>query len=221
MIRAAIFDMDGTLVDSVDLHALAWQEAFAAFGHRVSFAQARGQIGKGGDKLIPVFLSSSEAEDHGEALKAWREKRFKSEYLGQIRPFSSVPDLFRRARDHGIKTAVASSAKKAELEMYLKIAGIEELVDIAVSSEDAEESKPAPDIFQAALQRLDLPAGDAIAIGDAPYDAQAAGKTGIQTIGFLSGGFNETDLRDAGCIAIYPGPGSLLACFDSSPLAQG
>lgn len=220
MPQAAIFDIDGTLIDSVDLHARAWQDAFAKFGHEVTFEQARGQIGKGGDQLLPVFLSEAEQADHGEALEEWRGKHFKSRYLSMVRPFSSVPDLLRRARDSGLKVAVASSAKQDELEVYLDIAGIKDLVEVTTSSEDAEQSKPAPDIFQVALKKLGIAAGDAVAIGDTPYDAQAAGKAGMRTIGVLCGGFTEASLREGGCVAVYPGPGALLACFDASPLGK-
>jgi phosphoglycolate phosphatase-like HAD superfamily hydrolase len=97
--KAAIFDLDGTLLDSVDLHAIAWQEALLKFGHDVSFEQARSQIGKGGDKLIPVFLSADEQRDHGKELEEWRGNRFKTEYLPLVRPFSAVPDLLQRVRD--------------------------------------------------------------------------------------------------------------------------
>ncbi|MGI4861944.1 MAG: HAD family hydrolase [Janthinobacterium lividum] len=218
MPQAAIFDIDGTLIDSVDLHARAWQDAFVKFGHQVTFEQARSQIGKGGDQLLPVFLSEAEQEDHGEEMEEWRGKHFKSRYLSMIRPFSSVPDLLRRVRDSGQKVAVASSAKQDELEVYLDIAGIKDLVEVTTSSEDAEKSKPAPDIFQVALKKLGIAAGDAIAIGDTPYDAQAAGKAGMRTIGVLCGGFTEASLREGGCVAVYPGPGALLACFDASPL---
>ena len=219
MPRAAIFDIDGTLVDSVDLHALAWQDALAKFGHTVPFEKIRGQIGKGGDQLIPVFLTEAERNDHGQDMEAWRGRHFKSAYLHLIRPFSAVPELLTRAREHGLKIAVASSAKRDELEKYLNIARIEHLVDIATSSSDAESSKPAPDIFQAALEKLALAADDAVAIGDTPYDAQSAGKAGIRTIGMLCGGFTEQDLRHGGCIAVYPGPAALLACYGASPLS--
>ncbi|NPD68647.1 HAD family hydrolase [Lichenicola cladoniae] len=220
MPKAAIFDIDGTLVDSVDLHARSWQETFAKFGHAVTFEQARSQIGKGGDQLLPVFLSQTEQDDHGEEMEEWRGQLFKSEYMQLVRPFSTVPELLRRIRDAGLKVAAATSAKKSELEIYLEIAGITDLVDVATSSEDAEQSKPAPDIFQVALKKLGLDGADAVAIGDTPYDAQAAGKAGIPTIGVLCGGFTETDLREGGCIAVYPGPGALLACFDASPLGR-
>jgi phosphoglycolate phosphatase-like HAD superfamily hydrolase len=218
MPRAALFDIDGTLIDSVDLHASAWNEAFLKFGHDVSFEQARSQIGKGGDKLVPEFLSKAQQEEHGDELKEWRGKLFKSKYLPLVRPFSGVPELLSRVHEEGMKVAVASSAKKDELETYLDIARITRLVDVATSSEDVAQSKPAPDIFQVALQRLDIRAHEAIAIGDTPYDAEAAGKAGIATIGVLSGGFLETDLRKSGCIAVYPGPAALLVCFDASPL---
>jgi phosphoglycolate phosphatase-like HAD superfamily hydrolase len=97
MPKAAIFDIDGTLIDSVDLHALAWHEAMVKFGHDVSFEQARGQIGKGGDKLIPHFLTDDAQRDHGKDLEEWRGRRFKSEYLPLVRPFTAVPDLLRRS----------------------------------------------------------------------------------------------------------------------------
>jgi phosphoglycolate phosphatase-like HAD superfamily hydrolase len=218
MPQAAIFDVDGTLVDSVDLHASAWQEALVKFGHYVTFEQARSQIGKGGDQLLPMFLPDSEQKDHGDELEEWRAKLFKSKYLPLVRPFSAVPELLRRTHEAGLKIAVASSAKKSELEAYLDIACIKDLVDVATSSEDAERSKPAPDIFQAALKKLGIQGPEAIVIGDTPYDAEAACKAGIPTIGMLCGGFTEADLRRSGCIAVYPGPAALLACFGASPL---
>jgi phosphoglycolate phosphatase-like HAD superfamily hydrolase len=218
--KAAIFDMDGTLLDSVDLHALAWQEALLKFGHDVSFEQARSQIGKGGDKLIPVFLSADEQRDHGKEMEEWRGHRFKTEYLPLVRPFSMVPDLLRRVRDAGLRTAVASSAKKDELEKYLEIARITDLVEVTTSADDAEESKPAPDIFEVVLKKLRIEGVDAIAIGDTPYDAEAAGKAKIATIGVLCGGFTEHALRQAGCGEIYPGPAALFARFADSLLAR-
>ncbi|MDB5657308.1 MAG: HAD-superfamily hydrolase, subfamily variant 1, partial [Tardiphaga sp.] len=166
MLKAVIFDLDGTLLDSVDLHALSWHEAMAKFGHSVSFEQARSQIGKGGDKLIPEFLSAAEQNDHGKEMEDWRSKRFKSQYLPLVRPFSAVPDLLRRARMAKLRIAIGSSAKSDELDTYLGIARIADLVDVKASSEDAEGSKPSADIFETVLKKLGMEGPDAVAIGD-------------------------------------------------------
>ena len=128
-------------------------------------------------------------------------------------PLPAVPDLLRRVRHAGLRIAVASSAKRDELEIYLDIAGIADLVDVTTCSDDVKESKPAPDIFEAVLKKLGIEGADAVAIGDTPYDAEAAGKAKIATVGVLCGGFTENSLRQAGCVQVYPGPAALLACF--------
>jgi HAD superfamily hydrolase (TIGR01549 family) len=221
VIKAAIFDVDGTLVDSVDLHARAWQEAFAHFGKHFDFERVRSQIGKGGDQLMPVFLSREELDEFGEELEKYRGELFKREYLPRVKGFPAVRELFRRVRDEGLQIALASSAKGDELKAYKKLADIEDLVEEETSSDDAEKSKPHPDIFEAALEKLeDVRPAEAVVVGDTPYDAEAAGKAGLQTIGLLSGGFPEEDLRAAGCVSIYRDAADLLANYDTSPLAK-
>ena len=182
--------------------------------------QARSQIGKGGDKLIPVFLFSEDQRDHGKDLEAWRGQRFKARYLPLVRPFSAVPDLLQRVRDARKSIAIASSAKRDELDKYLEIVNIAKLVDVTSSSEDAEESKPAPDVFEIVLNKLGISGRDAVAIGDTPYDAIAAGKADILTIGVLCGGFTEDSLRQAGCAEVYPGPAALFASFERCLLVR-
>jgi len=154
LIKAVIFDIDGTLVDSVDLHAKAWQEALAHFGHEVAFADVRAQIGKGGDQLMPVFLSQEELDRRKDAIEVYRSNLFKTRYLPEVRAFPAVRELFERILANGQQTALASSAKADELATYKKIAGIADLVDEETSSDDAERSKPHPDIFEVALSRL-------------------------------------------------------------------
>jgi HAD superfamily hydrolase (TIGR01509 family) len=222
MPKAVIFDVDGTLVDSVDLHARAWQDAFAEFGHQIAPGELRGQIGKGGDQLMPVFLSPDELEQRGHALESRRSEILKERYLGRITAFPEVRALFERIRQDGTKIILASSAKSDELATYKKIARISDLIDAETSSDDAEKSKPHPDIFEAALATIPgLAPADAIVVGDTPYDAEAATKAGLRTVGMLCGGFPEAGLREAGCIAIYADPKQLLAQYADSPLAPG
>jgi len=221
MITAVIFDIDGTLVDSVDLHAEAWQLALERFGKKVSFAEVRRQIGKGGDQLMPVFLSQREMEKFSEELEQYRSKLFKKEYLPRVTAFPGVRQLFERVRQDQKRIALASSAKGAELKTYKTIAGIDDLTEAETSSDDAERSKPYPDIFEAALAELGDVAPDKIlVIGDTPYDAQAAGKANLRTVGLMCGGWNEEELRQAGCSAIYRDPADLLSRYDDSPLCQ-
>ncbi len=220
--RAVIFDIDGTLLDSVDLHARAWVEAFRHFGIEVEEAAARSQIGKGGDQLLPVFLSKERIEKEGKAIEAYRSDLFKSKYLSQVKPFPAVKALFERARQEGLTIALASSGKKDEVEHYQEILGIAELVDVCTTSDDADRSKPHPDIFEAAVDKIDgIDKANMIVIGDTPYDAEAAQKAGLATIGVLCGGFPEADLAAAGCIEIYKDPQDLLDGFARSQLGRG
>ncbi len=221
MIRAVIFDIDGTLVDSVDFHARAWKEAFAKFNHPVPYEAIRSQIGKGGDQLIPVFLSQEEQQQFGRELDDYRGEIFKTKYLPLVKAFPRVRELVKRLKQDGKQIALASSAKEDEVEIYKRIARIEDLVEEQTSADDAERSKPHPDIFQAALERLgDTDAGEAIAIGDSPYDAIAAKKLKMTSIGVLSGGFAEDDLRAAGYSAIYQDCADLLEHQEKSLLAD-
>ncbi len=215
MIKAVIFDVDGTLVDSVDLHATAWQEAFAEYGHQIPFKAIRDQIGKEGDQLLPVFLSEAERTARGEQIEARRSELVKQRYLPQMSAFPNVRDLFERLQRDGVRRVLASSSKQEELQVYKKLLRIEDLVQEETSLDDAEKSKPEPDIFEAAMSRLpSMGPADVLVIGDTPYDAQAAGKAGLRTIGVLCGGFTEDSLREAGCIAIYDDPADLLARYD-------
>ncbi len=221
IIKAVIFDIDGTLVDSVNLHARAWQETFKQYGKDVPFAEVRGQIGKGGDQLLPVFFSKKELNEFGEEMEKYRGDLFKREYLPQVRAFPQVRELFERIKQDGKQLALASSAKEDELQTYKRIARIDDLVEEETSSDDAAKSKPHPDIFEATLKALGDPdPAEVIVVGDTPYDAEAAGKARLRTIGVLCGGFPETQLRAAGCVAIYRDPADLLAGYDESPLAS-
>jgi phosphoglycolate phosphatase-like HAD superfamily hydrolase len=219
MIQCIIFDVDGTLVDSVDLHARAWQETLSEFGKQIPFEQMRSQIGKGGDQILPVFLSPKEIEEHGAAISERRTALFKERYLPQVRAFPKVRELFQRILSDGKRIALASSAIGEELQVYKERAQIADLIDMETSKDDAAKSKPYPDIFKAALERLGAPsAAETIVIGDTPYDIEAARKAGLRTIAVRCGGFPEETLRDA--IAIFNSPADLMIRYADSPLGQ-
>jgi len=219
MPRAVIFDVDGTLVDSVDLHARAWQDAFRLFGKETPFADIRRQIGKGGDQLLPVFFPPQELQRFGDEMQESRGRIFRERYMDQVRPFPKVRELFERIKRDGKMIALASSAEKEEFEANLKLLGIGDLIDGATSSHDAERSKPFPDIFEAALAKLDgVRAPEAVAVGDTHYDAEAAGLAGLRTIGVLCGGFSEEDLRGGGCVEIWKDPADMLENYERTAM---
>ncbi len=220
MADAIIFDVDGTLLDSVNLHARSWQETFAKYGIDVTFEEVRVQIGKGADQLMPVFVPEEILERAGDEIKDARAKHFAETYLPRVRPFPRVRDLFLRLKDDGKRVVLASSGSEQEVEAYKKIAGIADLIDSHTSSDDAARSKPHPDIFFAAMEKLGNPdRSKVVVVGDTPYDAEAAGKAGLRTVGVLCGGFAASALRAAGCVALYRDPADLLANYDRSPLA--
>ena len=221
MIKAVIFDVDGTIIDSNDFHAQAWQKAFAEKGFDFSFEKIRSQIGKGADTLLPEFLSSEEIKKYGDEIAERRGEIFKEEYLDEVKPFPRVRELFERIKTDGKKIALASSSKKDEVKEYKKIARIEYLVEEETSTDDAQESKPEPDIFQAALKMLGKPkTSEVIVIGDTPYDAEAATKANLKTIGVLCGGFKKEDLEKAGCVEIYNDLAELLSSYENSSISE-
>ena len=220
MVRAVIFDVDGTLVDTSDLHAASWADALERFGHDIPRDSVRHEIGKGGDTLMPALLPREVVERQGKDIEAFRKDLYMREYLPRARAFPEVPALFRRIRAAGQRIVLASSGKADEVERYKEIAGIADLIDGATTADDAEHSKPFPDIFRSALERI-APIGpeDAIVVGDTPYDAQAAAEAGLRAVGLLCGGFPEDELRGAGFVALYRDPADLLANYERSPLA--
>lgn len=213
-----IFDVDGTLINSNDAHAIAWVKAIAETGRQVEFARVRALIGKGGDKLLPEVTGLSSESPEGKKISKRRQEIFKREHLPQLEPTCGARQLVERLHAEGMKLVVASSAEKGELDDLLKVAGVADLFEATTSSDDAERSKPDPDIVAAALKRARSSAADAIMIGDTPYDLEAAKRAGVDVIALRSGGWADADLR--GAVAIYDDPADLLEHYDASPFAR-
>ena len=218
-LKAVLFDVDGTLVHSNDAHAHAWVRAFAEHGIEVPFDAVRRLIGMGGDKLMPRVSPLTEDSPEGREVANRRKDIFKNECLPRLHALPGAKELVAAVKERGLKAVAASSAKKEELEPLLQVAGAEWLMDAATSSDDAEESKPDPDIINAALKRAGVRAHEAVMIGDTPYDIEAATRAGVPIIAFRSGGWSDADL--VGAVAIYEHPLDLLQQIDSSPLARG
>ena len=188
MVEALLCDIDGTLVQSNWLHASAWKDAFAVGGIDLDIETIRRQIGKGGDELIPFFVPYWRREIIEEPLKSYRKFIFQQDYLDKAQPFPSTRELFQRMKKSGIKTALASSANKDELETYKAIARISDLVDTSTTADDVDGSKPHPDIFETALRKVSVRPKNALALGDTSWDAESAGKAGVRTVGVTTGG---------------------------------
>ncbi|OWY63689.1 HAD family hydrolase [cyanobacterium TDX16] len=223
--EAVIFDIDGTLVDTVDFHAQSWERTFQHFGYQISYDQIRTQIGKGSDKLMPAFFSVEElnksddgqSQTLGERMRDYRRELYKREYHPRIKAFPQVRQLFLRIKADDKRIALASSATKDDLATYIQILSVEDLLDAATTTTEVKSSKPEPDIFLSTLEKLGGIAPErVIVVGDTPYDAEAASKANLRTIGVLSGGFSSENLRQAGCIAIYQDIADLLARYDES-----
>jgi HAD superfamily hydrolase (TIGR01509 family) len=219
MVEAVLCDIDGTLIQSNWLHASAWKDAFEVAGINLDVDAIRRQIGKGGDELIPVFVPYWRRRILEEPLKAYRKLLFRSQYLDQVKPFPNTRELFHRMKKAGIKTALASSANEEELGTYKALARISDLVDVSITADDVDRSKPHPDIFETALRKVGAKPSSVLALGDTPWDAESAGKAGIRTIGVTTGGWTHQELYDSGCIEVYKDISDLLQNFDRSALA--
>jgi HAD superfamily hydrolase (TIGR01509 family) len=217
-LKTVLLDIDGTLIDSNDAHARAWMDAGAEFGYDIQFEHVRWLIGMGGDKVLPELTGLQETSPEGERILARRGAIFREHYLPQLQAFEGTRELLEALSADGLKLVAATSASEEDLKGLLRQAGIEDLIDQAANSDDAEESKPAPDIVEAALRRAGSDAHESIMIGDTPYDIGAARQAGVPIVAFLCGGWEAEELR--GAVALYDGPADLLARYSSSVLRK-
>ena len=211
---AVLFDVDGTLVDTVYQHVLAWWEAFEEAGHEVSGFDIHRAIGRGSEDLVETLLGRTDdavVEGHSRNWGRLRER---------CHAFHDVPELLRRCRDAGLKVVLCTSGEGPDLDFFVEAIGGDEPVHAIVSSEDVGPSKPAPDIVEKALEAAGVGADRAVMVGDTVYDVVAAKRAGVACIGVLCGGIGEAELREAGAVAVYGNPAELLSSYDDSPLAR-
>ena len=220
-VRAVLFDIDGTLVDSNDFHIEAWQRVFAESGHDIARKDIHGQIGKGGDQMVPALLPDLDKQAV-DALCDRHGTLFQRDYIDRVKAFPEARDLAARVHKDGIQVVLASSASGDDRDHYVELLDLKSIMTTSTTSDDVDQTKPAPDIFAAALAKLtDVQAHEAVVIGDTPYDMRAAEKCGIARIAVRSGGFSDEALSEAGAEASYDDLAALLRDYDRSMLTAG
>lgn len=220
MVRSVILDIDGTLLLSNEAHARAFVDAARELGIPAPpLAEVQRLIGMGGDKLIPRAFGFSQESEQGERLDERKGNIFRDRYLHSLEPTPGTRALLERLRSDGYGLVVATSADKDDLDGLLRRAGVRDLIDDATTGGEVDASKPDPDVVVAALGQAGVPPGEAIMIGDTPYDVEASTRAGVAIIGVRTGGWDDDDLR--GAIAVYDDPGDLLAHYDETPLGAG
>jgi HAD superfamily hydrolase (TIGR01509 family) len=215
LIRAAILDIDGTLLDSNIAHTEAWVRALAEAGHTVSFEHIRSLIGMGGDQLLPAAIGVSVESSEGSRLAKRQIAIFRESYLSSLKPFPSARELLLRLKHDQLSLIVASSADSGLLNDLLDQAGIRDLIDDCAIRQADESSKPAPDLVEQALKIAGVHRDEAVMIGDTPYDIAAASRAGIKSIALTCGGWSAQDLK--GADAIHRDPHDLLLHLSRLP----
>jgi len=215
-IAAVLLDVDGTLIDSNDAHAQSWVDVGSEFRYDISFHEVRRLIGMGGDKVLPRLTGLEEDSVRGKRILKRRWEIFRGTYLPLLSPFPRTRELLERLCADGFQLVVASSAGKDELDALLRQAGIADLLATKTSADDAEESKPDPDIVLAALRRAQVTPARAVMLGDTPYDLRACQTAGVRFLAFRCGGWDDDSL--VGATEIYDQPADLLNHYAESCL---
>jgi HAD superfamily hydrolase (TIGR01509 family) len=218
-LTAVLFDVDGTLVDSNYLHAVTWWEAFAQAGHVVPMASVHRSIGKGSDLLLDALLPADRDRDADEGIRTAHSALY-STYWSRLRPLADAAPLLRACRERGLRVVLASSADEREFAVLREALDAEDAIDGATSSGDVEQSKPAPDLVEVALDKAGVPPEHAVFVGDTVWDVEACQKAGVSCIGLLSGGISRAELLDAGAIKVFRDPADLLAAVRKGLLDQ-
>lgn len=215
--RGVLFDVDGTLVDSNYLHTIAWWQSFRRFGHDVPMSGIHRAIGMGGDKLVAHLLGEGRDAGQDTAIDSTHGAIFSS-FWPSLRAFDGAAELVRRCADDGLVVVLASSASQDDVDANRAVIDADDAIAAATTTDDAGNSKPSPDILQAALDAGGLEAANVVFVGDAVWDVIAATELGIPTIALASGGTSESELRDAGAALVYRDVRALLDAFDDGPL---
>ena len=218
MALAAILDIDGTLVDTNYQHAIAWYRAFRANGLVLPLWRVHRSIGMGGDQLVPALAGEEWTEEHGEEVRD-TEKKYYKELIDEVEPLPTARDLIVWLKERDYSVVLASSAKEEELDHYLELLDARDLAHAWTSSADVEETKPQPDLVEAALEKVEDSDG-AVLLGDSTFDCEAAARADVKSIAVLTGGFSDEELREAGAVGVFESTDEVLERIEETPFAS-
>ncbi|WP_371502816.1 HAD family hydrolase [Kitasatospora sp. NBC_00374] len=219
MAPTALFDVDGTLLDTNYLHTLAWAEAFAQYGHAPAMARIHASIGMGGDQLLGHVLGQERDRSQDGDISSAQQALY-ARFWPRLRPFDGAADLLRAVAARGWTVVLASSASDRDLRVMRRALDADDAIAAATGADDVEASKPAPDLVHAALDKTGARGDEAVFIGDTVWDVRSAAAAGVPCIAVLSGGWGELDLRAAGALEVYEDAAALLARLADSALAR-
>ena len=217
MAKAAILDIDGTLVDTNYQHALAWYRAFRRHGELLPVWRIHRHIGMGGDQLVAALGGDEVEAEKGDDIRS-AEKALYTALIEEVEPLHGARELIEDLKERGHAVVLASSAKEDEVEHYLDLLDARELADGWTTSADVEATKPQPDLVRSAIDKAGAEDG-AVMVGDSTFDCEAATRAGIETVAVLTGGFSEQELLDAGAVCVFHSIEDLRRLLDSTPLA--
>ncbi|MFB7945787.1 HAD family hydrolase [Kitasatospora phosalacinea] len=218
-VAAALFDVDGTLVDTVYLHTLAWWQALAQYGHEVDAARIHRAIGMGSDQLLDHLLGDDRDRSEDDAVDAAHLALYAQHWPG-LRAFPGAGDLLRECAGRGWRVVLSTSASGRELDVLRRVLDADDAVHAVTDADAVDAAKPAPDLVRKALEQASAPAERSVFVGDSVWDVQAAGRAGTPCVGVETGGFAAAELRGAGAVEVHPSVAALLDGLDTSVLAR-
>jgi HAD superfamily hydrolase (TIGR01549 family) len=213
-VRAALLDVDGTLIDANYQHALAWYRAFREHGIVLPVWRIHRHVGMGGDQIVPALAGEQVDEEKGDEIRDKRDELFQ-ELIDEVSPLENARDLIVDLKEQGFTVVLASSSPQHEIDHYLDLLDARELADGWTTNDDVESTKPEPDLVRAALDKAGTE--EAVMVGDTPWDIEAARKAGVETVTVITGGFADQELRDAGAAAVYESVSELRRHLDEPP----
>jgi HAD superfamily hydrolase (TIGR01549 family) len=213
--RAALLDVDGTLIDANYFHAIAWYRGFRRSGITLPLWRIHRHVGMGGDQLVPALVGAETDERLGDEIRGARDEEYER-LIGEVAPLEGARELIEDLKRQDRVVVLASSAPEKELDHYLDLLDARELVDGWTTNDDVEATKPQPDLVRAAMDKAGT--DEAAMVGDAPWDVESARKAGVETVCVITGGFSEQELRDAGATTVFESVEELRRRLAETPL---